>query len=382
MTGRKSSVPLPGLALPPTAPRLYVPARSPPDPAGSSRHRLPRMPRTDHLRRRCPAALIALVIACGSGCTSVLSTASLRDLVWAAGEPHAAEAATATSDGSKDGSGDDASPAPDSADSPALDEERREAAIDEAVDRLAKLGAIGEAARATLVETLERTSPEDWPAVVEAFAESLPPEAHTAAKADLDAAHVPATEPAPASAPVATAPSPPAADEAPIVTVAVPVSPEPAPEGPFEPAAPPIAPAPADAALTVENACFATRVQAWGVVERFSADRFRPGQEVIVYFELAGLSASESSAGHTTCIDSTLRLVAADGSVIHAWSFEPIAETCRAQRHDYFARYVVRLPETAAAGACRIELGVTDTLSGKTASATLPLELLTPLAAH
>jgi hypothetical protein len=329
-----------------------------------------------------------LCVACGPGCTSVLSTASLRDLVWDSGEPHAAEAATAASDTPEDGSGDDASPAADSADSQALDAERREAAIDEAVKRLAKLGAIGEAARATLVETLERTSPEDWPAVVEAFADSLPPEAHTAAKADLDAADVPATEPAPKPAsvpepePVATAPSPPAADEAPIVTVAVPVSQEPAPDTPPEPAAPPIAPAPTDAALAVENACFATKVQAWGVVERFAADRFRPGQEVIVYFELAGLSASESSAGHTTCIDSTLRLVAADGTVIHAWSFEPIAETCRARRHDYFARYVVRLPETAAAGACRIELGVTDTLSGKAASATLPLELLTPLAAR
>lgn len=340
------------------------------------------MPRTERLRRRCWPALLSLCVACGQGCTSVLSTASLRDLVWDGGEPHVAEAATAASDTTaEDGTANEASAdATDSADSQALDAERREAAIDEAVERLAKLGSIGEAARATLVETLERTAPEDWPAVIEAFAESLPPEAHIAAKADLDAAAVEAAEPAPE--PAAAAPTTSADDEVPIVTVAVPVSPEPEPEAPAEPAGPPIAPAPTDAVLTVENACFATKVQAWGVVERFAADRFRPGQEVIVYFELAGLSASESSAGHTTCIDSTLRLVAADGSVVHAWSFEPIAETCRARRHDYFARYVVRLPETATAGACRIELGVTDTLSGRTASATLPLELLPPLAAR
>jgi len=74
--------------------------------------------------------------------------------------------------------------------------------------------------------------------------------------------------------------------------------------------------------------------------------------------------------------------VSADGTVLHTWAFEPIAETCRARRRDYFARYVVRLPETAADGACRIELGVTDTLAGKVASATLPLELLQPLAAR
>jgi hypothetical protein len=344
------------------------------------------MPLTDRFLRRCWPALLMLFVACGQGCTSVLSTASLRDLVWDGGDPHAAEAATAASDTttSDDAPAADSPPGDemDPADLQALDAERREAAIDEAVARLAKLGGIGAAARATLVETLDRTSPEDWPAVIDAFAESLPPEAHMAAKADLDATAAPAAEPAPEPAPAAQAT--PTADEAPIVTVAVPVSSEPAPDTPAEPEPepPPVAPAPTEVALTVENACFATRVQGWGVVDRFAADRFRPGQEVIVYFELAGLSASESPAGHTTCIDSTLRLVSADGTVLHTWAFEPIAETCRARRRDYFARYVVRLPETAAAGACRIELGVTDTLAGKVASATLPLELLQPLAAR
>jgi hypothetical protein len=357
------------------------------------------MPLTNRLRRRCWPALLALSIACGQGCTSVLSTASLRDLVWDGGEPHAAETAAVASDSteSEAAAGDDASAGDEggAADSAALDAERREAAIDEAVERLAKLGAIDEAARATLVQTLERTAPEDWPAVIDAFAESLPPAAHVAAKADLDTVAGSAAEPAPepepltaatAAEPSADGPAPSAAkaampdDEAPIVTVAVPVEPEPAAAP--EPLPAPNAPAPADAALAVENACFATRVQAWGVVERFAADRFRPGQEVIVYFELAGLSATESAAGHTTCIDSTLRLVAADGTVLHTWSFEPIAETCQAQRRDYFARYVVRLPESAATGGCRMELGVIDTLSGKVASATLPLELLQPLAAR
>lgn len=353
--------------------------------------------------RRCWPALLALLLASAQGCTSVLSTASLRDLVWDGAEPHAAEAAaTANSDvtTSEDSSDDNASSAEvtDSANSEALDAERREAAVEESVERLAKLGAIGAAARATLEETLDRTTPEDWPAVIEAFAESLPPEAHMAAKADLDGAASPPAQSAPEPEPepepgtgaalpdadptpaaprvLADAKSEPTADEqAPIVTVAVPVV-----SSPPAPAAPPPAPDSTAEALRIENACFATRVQAWGVVERFTASRFRPGQEVIVYFELAGLSASASSAGHTTCIDSMLRLVAADGSVLHTWSFEPIAETCRAQRHDYFARYVVRLPETAATGACRIEIGVTDTLSGKVASATLPLELLRPLA--
>jgi hypothetical protein len=348
------------------------------------------MTHLDRFRRAGWPALLILLAIGTSGCTSVLSTSSLRDLVWDGGEPHAAEAAEPAADSSRPEADLAAEETP-SSEPEALDAERREAAIDEAVERLAKLGSLGEAARATLVETLERTEPEDWPTVIEAFAESLPPPSpHVAAKADLDAtADAPPVAAAPEPGPMAASPAPSApvsgaVEVAPTVAMAETASPADGTGAESPPAAPePVAEEPPVAAepLLIQNACFATRVQGWGVVDRFAADRFRPGQEVIVYFELAGLSAGESPAGHTTCIDSTLRLVANDGTVLHTWSFEPIAETCRARRHDYFARYVVRLPE-ATTSACRIELGVTDTLSGKTASAMLPLELQQPLAAH
>lgn len=357
--------------------------------------------------------LVALLALGMTGCTSVLTSASLRDLVWD-GEDHAAEAAASAGDEAQspaglpssevDEAGSEATP-----DAPAAAEaQRREAAIEEASARLAKLGHIDADARAALAETLDRTDQEDWPAVIAAFAESLADtqqapaadepvedalesaEPHVAAKADLDsAAQRGATAPEEKLAAEAGGgagaqpPLPPMTGAAPRADTDVP--PEPVEATPGEgavavdqPQAPPV---PAGAPpLAVQNACFASRVQAWGVVDRFAADRFRPGQEVIVYFELAGLSAGESPAGHTTCIDAALRLVAADGRELHAWSFEPIAETCRARRHDYFARYVVRLPEQAAVGPCRIEVDVTDTLSGQVAKATLPLEVLSTAA--
>jgi hypothetical protein len=96
---------------------------------------------------------------------------------------------------------------------------------------------------------------------------------------------------------------------------------------------------------------------------------------VIVYFELDNLSAGRSAAGHTTCIDASLALVAGDGTTVRDWSFEPIAETCPSQRRDYFARYVIRVPESAATGAFRIDIDVVDTLAGTTAKASLPLEI-------
>jgi len=316
-------------------------------------------------------ASASVVLLCQTGCTSALTTAYLRDALWE-GLEHAAEAtSTATA-------GDEASPA-DAAAVPTTvaddiatdraDADRRRAAIEEAIERLSRVGTLDAAAQATLVETLQATQQEDWPVVIEAFSATLAeaePPAKPAAEQSVPAAVDPPAAPTPPIPDVAVVPEPAAAPE-PVGEPQVP----PAATAPVEPAvAAPEPPAEAAALLAVRNACFASRVQAWGVVERFATDRFTAGQEVIVYFELDGLAAGESAAGFTTCIDTSLRLVSADGRELHAWKFEPVAETCVARRRDYFARYVVRLP--AAAGECRVEIAVTDTLAGKTATATVP----------
>lgn len=347
--------------------------------------------------RRSLLALVCLAAVVGPGCTSVISSAYLRDAFWETAE-HAAQTEDEPDDGDPI----------DEAALAAADEARREAAIEEAVSRLSRLGALDDATRTTLIETLQRTSQEDWPAVVDAFAESLgesaavttvsqSPEAsaaepHIVAKADLDAALAnERTAPEPQAVPVepeaaevlpdtpepmeqAVLPPAETTEPQPVVTTVSLVQPAPLP---FDPPAVP-APEPPPAPLSIRNACFATRVQAWGVVDRFPSDEFRPGQDVIVYFELDGLSAGESPAGHTTCIDTMLRLTAADGTSLHDWSFEPIAETCRSRRHDYFARYVVRIPEAVAAADCRLAIAVTDTLSGEVAEAVLPLAIAAP----
>jgi hypothetical protein len=132
---------------------------------------------------------------------------------------------------------------------------------------------------------------------------------------------------------------------------------------------------PATPAFAVSNACFVTRVRAWGAVDRFPEAAFRPGQDVIVYFEIDAPTARQSTAGHTTSIDTLFRLVAADGRQIGQWDFEPIEETCHAPRRDYFARYFLRIPETAPPGACRLEFVVTDLVTGASTQAHLDLDV-------
>ena len=170
-----------------------------------------------------------------------------------------------------------------------------------------------------------------------------------------------------------------ATDASPSVAAAEPVAPMPPAESPrtaaTEPEQSPALPAPVQPVFAVQNACFASRVRAWGVVDRFETAQFQPGQEVIVYFELDQLTSRESAEGHTTRIDTVLRLVDASGRRVHEWTFEPLEETCGSHRRDYFARYLVAVPPATPAGSCRLEVVVTDTIAGRTAQASMPLDV-------
>jgi hypothetical protein len=326
--------------------------------------------------------LAAVTVTASSGCTSVIGSAYLRE-AWLDAMEHAAEEGPTTSpvkapdaaDGRGPGTASDAEAtvsddqtddraAAANAWSPATTAE----AMAEADRRLADAGGLGPAARDTLLSTLQATPRQDWPIVIDEFtaallsaaeataAEARTPVVSTAATSTAETA--PSTEdPLPA---MVSAASPPAAAE-PLVVAAPPTPPEPAAEPP---------------ALAIQNACFASRVRAWSVVDRFEAAAFRPGQDVIVYFELDQLASRSDEHGHTTRVETVLRLVDADGRRLHDWSFEPLEETCGGRRRDYFARYLIAIPPAAPAGQCRLEIAATDAIGGRTARTTLPLEVV------
>lgn len=332
----------------------------------------------------CRTTAVLLLLGGQAGCTSVLTTASLRDLVWK-GPEHAAEAEPA--EAARAGTAaPEAASAPDNPKASAAEGDggRRTAAIEEAINRLARLGRLDAATEATLVETLQRTQPEDWPVVVDAFAAALPPPEPALPAADPSAAAAPEAGSADDQNPPGRPTPHSAARPVPLPVSAAPAAPEPpttpAGEAPaadpvsFSPPSPDGGRTPVVPPLAIQNACFASRVRGWGDVDRFADARFEAGQQVIVYFELDGLVAAETAGGCTTRIDTLLTLLGPDGSRLHAWRFEPLEETCRKPRRDYFARYLVRLPDDAA-GPCRLEVGVNDLMASQSTGATLPLEI-------
>lgn len=323
-------------------------------------------------------SLIAVAgLTTAPGCTSVISSAYLRD-AWLDVVEHAVEKEPEQAAGEK-GNEKDRRSAKGIAKRDVGDDEAQSAAesiavdpqplilLDEAVEKaesqLADAGGLTEAARSMLIATLKSTPRQDWPIVVEEFAAALAV-AQTASGLEQSAA---TTEPSPTLSPSATTSAAVAEPVAPLPPTAAAIE-EPPPHAIVT--AEPVPPA-----FSIQNACFASRVRAWGVVERFDASRFQPGQEVIVYFELDQLSAREHVDGHTTRIDTSLRLVGADGRRIHEWTFEPLEETSEGRRHDYFARYLVTLPETLPEGQCQLEVAVSDAIAGRTSHASLPLEV-------
>lgn len=322
-------------------------------------------------------ATFACLTAC-SGCTSVISSAYLRE-AWLDAVEHAADSKSearakhtveggdvADEDDSRDDAGtmkadvviaDTASAEGDEGAvgvwSPAtLDE-----AVREAADRLASSGGLTAAARGTLISMLQTTPREDWAVVVDEFTAALAA-AHAAAPAASAVTRAVTADPPP---PPVITPDPP--------------TPSRSAQTPKEPEAARVDPP--QRVLAIQNVCFASRVRAWGVVDRFETAEFEPGQEVIVYFELDELTSHESVDGHTTRIDTVLALVDGDGRRVHEWTFEPLEETCRSHRRDYFARYLVSMPESTPHGSCRLDIAVTDTISGCTARASLPVHIVT-----
>ena len=346
-------------------------------------------------------------LTASSGCTSVIGSAYLRE-AWLDAVEHAAETqADAKSAGKNEGKSggkaaradertadDSETAAGSSAVSDTSDMKEASAtawspatldeAVSEADHRLANAGGLSEAARSTLIAMLKSTPRQDWPVVIEEF---------TAA---LAAVHIDSNEGVAAAAKVAepVAPMPPAeaaAHALATVPAHIPAeAPRTAAGGADQDAAEQNAAGPnaaehdaagQDASVTgpaqpqfaVQNACFASRVRAWGVVDRFETAEFQPGQELIVYFELDQLTSRESAKGHTTRIDTAIRLIGADGRRVHEWTFEPLEETCGSHRRDYFARYLVAVPASTPAGPCRLEVAVSDTIAGRTAHVSLPL---------
>jgi hypothetical protein len=364
--------------------------------------------------------MTALVCCGGAGCSSAITlrealrgsmeqAAAMTQLTtlgdWADGTPHAADpqpAAASTSVTADPATADYAV-----ADAQAVGAMSLAEAIELAVGRLHEVGGLDAASKAALVATLEGTPPADWPVVVDEFAgvlsasrEAMAENSQSATTPTSSALNESAAVPVvsveasvvaevvtPSAGiervaaeendigPEATADQGRPSDQ----TAGEPRSSEPVIRQPLllpvtipdlakneepQPIDPATAEPPAGVAFAARQLLLARKVSGWGQVEPIDAEHLTAGQRVIVYFELLGLEARESPAGFTTHVDTAIRLVSDRGETLQQWRFDPLEETCPSRRQDYFARYLLTLPEDLAAGDYQLALTITDRVSG------------------
>lgn len=394
---------------------------------------------------RVPAVVaLAAILLTLTGCTSPLTSVALREFLR-----EAANSMTPSVDDDDDDNEDSILAAKKSTPSPEDDDptaslaaeeasdeepadeatkESLEDAIERSLARLADARGLDTVGRDLLIETLEKSPPEDWPAIIDSFVASLEV---SAGDADPDGGSGSAPEPRgeqraassgePATAstrpksaggltiPV-TAMLPVASDlpvqaavhqaavhqaavddvsatpvvESSIPDVAAAESPEPpdaerSQEDPGDLVASlreRLAEAMRSAPLTVRRGCFASKVRGWGSIDAFPESRFAPGQDVLVYLELDNVVGDETGGRWSTRVATQFRLIGADGTVTEQWSFEPVQDSADSPRTDYFVRYLLRMPPAAKSGSYRLEAIITDAVASKTATTELLLDIV------
>lgn len=120
----------------------------------------------------------------------------------------------------------------------------------------------------------------------------------------------------------------------------------------------------ATGSLELQNLQFCTDVQDFGIVKPFESNRFKPGQEVLLYCEIENFGAEQNSGGFETHFQGTYELFNGAGERVFHQVLPGDQQTCNRLRRDYFIAYHMYLPQRLAAGEHRLRLTIED-LKGK-----------------
>jgi hypothetical protein len=135
--------------------------------------------------------------------------------------------------------------------------------------------------------------------------------------------------------------------------------------------------APEAPAFRVSNLRLCREVSGFGSYQPLSASVCRADQQVIVYFEVEGVSYTAEGDRFSSHLDSAIELVRSDtGQAV--WSErKPLRESdCPRPRRDYFVGYPARLPDNLLPGRYILRVRQTDIATGHSSEGELALSVL------
>ncbi len=128
--------------------------------------------------------------------------------------------------------------------------------------------------------------------------------------------------------------------------------------------------------LVVHNLAFCTEVSSFGVYKPMVTQRFKPGQQLLLYAEVENFVSEPTEKGYRTLLNSRYEILNRAGNRITNEDFGLIEEHCRNLRHDFFVRYFLKLPQSLPAGQYTLKLTMEDTAAVKTANGQIQFEIV------
>jgi hypothetical protein len=120
------------------------------------------------------------------------------------------------------------------------------------------------------------------------------------------------------------------------------------------------------AKLELRNVTFCHKISSFGNYEKYARDEFSPGQEVLLYAEVANIHSEPIIDGKfKTNLKSTIEIYrhGTQGELLDRFDFPETVDICRTHRRDYFHSYQLTIPAKLALGPHVLKLSVEDQLS-------------------
>ncbi|HEY3969656.1 MAG TPA: hypothetical protein VGM05_34205 [Planctomycetaceae bacterium] len=118
--------------------------------------------------------------------------------------------------------------------------------------------------------------------------------------------------------------------------------------------------------LELRNVTFCHKISSFGNYEKYSREEFGPGQEVLLYAEVANIHSEPIPDGKfRTCLKSTLEILrhGPQGDVAERIELPETVDICRTHRRDYFHSYQFTIPAKLSLGPHVLKLTVEDMIS-------------------
>ena len=126
------------------------------------------------------------------------------------------------------------------------------------------------------------------------------------------------------------------------------------------------------ASLQVNNITLCEEVKGFGNYVAFPSASFEPGQATIVYCEIENYKTAQVAGPRglgpqfESEFQSSISIVNEDRQVVRQFTYQPVVDTARNRRRDFYIHYTLTIPDDLPRGNYSISLQVEDVKAGKT----------------